>query len=219
MADFYIISDNQFFALGAASLVYKKDVSILSPEAVLNGTVDVFRGVCFIYLKNKNLHRMVCQLLEYSKCKLIFLYDSGHGVEFNRQLSPRLWPAKLAVSDFIRRTLHIHKFINKCIFTNITETKKKRILIAAKGLDCYMGWVRGRSVNYKTVHNHYRAFVHAVGVGNVSVHSLMLSEYIAVAYATLDQIQNNYSGLLSEQEPDHNIQKIEAKMVSIQNLP
>lgn len=214
MADFYIISDNQFFALGAASLVYKKDVSILSPEAVLNGTVDVHRGVCFIYLKDRNLHRMVCQLLECSKCKLIFLYDRGHGFEFNRQLSSRLWPAKLAVNDFIIRTLHIHKYINKRIFTHITETKKKHILIAAKGLDYYIRWVRGRSVNPKTIHNHYRSFVHAAGVGNVSVHSLMLSEYISVAYATIEQIQNNYAGSTIKNELDHDVQKRDENVIS-----
>jgi hypothetical protein len=48
-----------------------------------------------------------------------------------------------------------------------------------------MRWVKTRSTYPRIVHSHHRALINTLGIDNVSIHTLFLSEYIAAGRIAL----------------------------------
>lgn len=187
----YVISDNQYFSLGAAAVIKNNDVKILSPNDIINGKVKLERGICFIYIKNIMTHRVVCHLLRRSMCELIFFCDYGHSVEFNKNISPRFWSARIGLKRFRYRTTHINRFATDSVVNKISDLKLSHVFMASKGLALYIRWIYSRSGNTKIAHNKYRTLIQAVGIDRVSIHTLLLSEHMSVAFISIYYIRNN----------------------------
>lgn len=72
----YIISDNQYFALGIAGLFYKVDANIIRPQDIFDKKQFLEEGMCYVYIKNRKLHQQLCHCFRYMSCKFIFFWQT-----------------------------------------------------------------------------------------------------------------------------------------------
>ena len=168
----YIISDNQYFALGAAALIKHQQAIIVSPEELLNQNPGISSGDCYIFVRNRVLHRRLCCYLKQTNCNLIFFL-------------PGFWPARISAKSFRERSAQVARYFSRSCPENTTLSGRARMSMAAAGLERYMRWVRARSISHQAAHSHHRALIKTVGIENVSIHTLFLSEYIAASLIAL----------------------------------
>lgn len=184
MTAVYIISDNQYFALGAAALIKHQQVNIISPEELLNHPPGLCHGVCYIFVQDRMLHRQVCHYLKQMSCNIIFFLP-GLRCCMGPKLLPCFWPARISVKSFRDRCVQVARYFSRSGPENTTPARLARMCVAAEGLEHYIRWVNVRSISSKVAHTHHRALIKTVGFENVSVHTLFLSEYIAVSHLAL----------------------------------
>ncbi|TNL04457.1 hypothetical protein CYD30_23680 [Kosakonia cowanii] len=191
MKSVYIVSDNHFFSFGLRHIINDRVVYVISPEDIIKrGGLNTGDVICMIYIKNNDLFRDVCKLIQHSLCELIFFIDLKIGAAINRFISPRLWNARLSTDEIAKRIKSLSKYTRQSLLMKCSDLKKRHIFMAAKGLGYYKEWVSRRASNPKTAHNHYRTLVQAIGIENVSIHNFCLAEIISLAYVTVYNIQN-----------------------------
>ncbi|HHQ4087665.1 TPA: hypothetical protein ACSPZB_004230, partial [Citrobacter freundii] len=180
----YIISDNQYFALGAAALIKHQQAIIVSPEELLNQNPGISSGDCYIFVRNRVLHRRLCCYLKQTNCNLIFFLP-GLRYRSGTKLLPCFWPARISAKSFRERSAQVARYFSRSCPENTTLSGRARMSMAAAGLERYMRWVRARSISHQAAHSHHRALIKTVGIENVSIHTLFLSEYIAASHIAL----------------------------------
>lgn len=72
MSSVYIITDNQYFALGATAILIHQNAVIVSIEAVLKHETTLTEGICYIYVQDRMLYRQLCRHFKFTFCNLIF---------------------------------------------------------------------------------------------------------------------------------------------------
>ena len=179
----YIISDNQYFALGAAALLKHQHASIISPEELLVRT-SALEGVCYMFIRCRVMHRQLCRHLKKMACHLIFFLPGNSYCRGARLLSC-FWPAMISAKSFHDRSAHVARYFSRSRQEINTPATRTRIHMAAEGMEHYISWVNARSVTPKIAYSHHRALVNTVGIENVSIHTLFLSEYIAASHIAL----------------------------------
>ncbi len=194
MKKLYLISDNQYFMLGAATLLKVYEVCSLSPGQFIDNAVKINNDVCLVYIRDRDKYIEICKAIRHHDCELIFLLDVGENCIFSPKLPSRIWNARISVYGLLGKFIQLEKHICEKIFRNISSSKARHITMAAKGLKRYQSWLFYKANNSKATHNYYRALVHAVGIENVSVHTVLLSERIAMASMAVYDIQSRRSG-------------------------
>lgn len=60
----YIISDDQYFALGMAGLFYKLNVNIIYPQDIFDKKQFLEGGICYVYIKKQKVASTALSLLK-----------------------------------------------------------------------------------------------------------------------------------------------------------
>ncbi|MEG5888244.1 hypothetical protein UXP46_23705 [Enterobacter ludwigii] len=184
MTSVYIISDNQYFALGAAAMLTHQKALIVSPEAVLNQEITITDGICYIFARDRMLHRQLCRYFKHTYCNLIFFLP-GIRYSGDPKLLPCFWSARISAKSFRTRSTQISRYFKRYPSEMTTRARHKRVCIAAEGMEHYMRWVNARSTSPRIVHSHHRTLISTIGIDNVSIHTLFLAEYIAAGRIAL----------------------------------
>lgn len=184
MNSVYIISDNQYFALGAAAILTHKKAMIISPEAVLAQVGRITDAVCYIFVRDRMLHRQLCRYFKHTYCNLIFFLP-GIRYSGDPKLLSCFWSARISARSFHTRSTQISRYFKRYPSEMTTRARHRRVCIAAEGMEHYMRWVKTRSTSPRIVHSHHRALINTLGIDNVSIHTLFLSEYIAAGRIAL----------------------------------
>ncbi|WP_330982558.1 MULTISPECIES: hypothetical protein [Enterobacterales] len=172
-----IISDNCYFSLGLESLqASDRKVLSLTPSQILENNhllneVSVF----YVFVRNRQVHLLVCAFLEKAKGRIFFFIDRMlTDTVVQSFFLPSMAP--LRVVEFM---CYDSLWRKPNAFFSISERNRQRINYAASGLPHYMSWLRKNTHSSKDIHNQHRALLKVLGINTVSVHSLFLSEYIA----------------------------------------
>lgn len=179
MNKMYVISDNQYFNLGVLGIL-KKNVIVINPQDILDRTKGLDGGICFVYIRDRDLHYRLCYSFRNALCKFIFFLPNMQCV-MEPAILHHFWPATLDTLTFQERTSKISHDFN----LTLTPSRLRLINDLSQGIVYYTCWIRKRCNNPKTIHNHYRDIIKAAGIYGVSVHNLFLSEYIAVSYMVI----------------------------------
>jgi hypothetical protein len=190
MSKQYVISDNQYFSAGVASLIPGQACVSLVPEDIIKGFKKINSGVALIYIRNKSEFRKVCSYLADSECEMIFFFDAPPGLEVYNFVSMRFWNARLPVSMFCNRIPGRLSDTGDDFFNRMPPARRQRVFMAAKGLKYFHHWVSEKTTTKKGQHNYSRSLLQLLGIHNVSVHNLSLAEEIALACVTVCKIQN-----------------------------
>lgn len=189
MCNQYVISDNQYFSIGVASLVPGQTCVSLVPEDITTGLKKLISGVVLIYIKDRNKFHDVCRCLFSSVCELIFFFDTPPGLEMNGFVSSRFLNARISVAVFRSKIPERLICNNDSLLNRISPARRQRLFAAAQGLEYFNFWVSERTVTPKGQHNYSRSLLQVLGIYNVSLHNLLLAEEIAQACVTVLKIQ------------------------------
>lgn len=181
MSPIYIISDNQYFAMGIEALLPPDVALIVSPHKVLNDSLRITGKLCYIYVKNRTLHRQICSFLKHINCRMIFFLPEGKFLNTPKLIS-WFWSARISLEHFRQHSKQVASFFKETETGSISSARYRRVIKVAEGLDRYMVWVRSHGISRSMVHNHHRALITTMGIEKVNIHSLFLSEYIAAGY-------------------------------------
>lgn len=185
----YIISDDQYFALGMAGLFYKVNVNIIYPQDIFDKKQVLEGGICYVYIKNRRLHQLLCHYLRYMTCKFIFFLPNAH-YDVEAKFRYYFWPAKIDLHSLRKRTAQVSLYYNYNIHFTLTSASQRSIEFISQGVETYVAWIKASSKDAKVVHRHYRAVINSVGIESVSVHNLFLTEYIAVGHMLMVLLSN-----------------------------
>ena len=121
---------------------------------------------------------------------MIFFFDVNPGLELHNFISARFWNATLSVRTFSNRirTPERLRHIDDNLFGNMSRARKQHVLMAAKGLEYFNGWVSEKTSTPKGQHGYNRSLLQALGIYNVSIHNLFLAEEMALACFTIYKI-------------------------------
>lgn len=177
----YIISDDQFFALGIASLFYMVNANIIRPEDIFNKKQVIEEGVCYLYIKNRKLHQQLCHYFRCMPCKFIFFLPNAH-CDIEAKFRYYFWSAKIDLHSLMKRTAQVSLYYNYNVHFTLTSAAQRSMELISQGVETYVTRIKASNKDAKVVHRHYRAVIKSVGIESVSVHNLFLTEYIAVSH-------------------------------------
>ncbi len=200
MCNLYVISDNQYFNIGVASLIPGHACVSLVPEDITTGQKKLTSGVVLIYIKGKEKFREVCCYLSSSVCEPIFFFDVNPGLEMFDFVSTRFWNAKLSVKTFSSKMQKHLSHANDYIIDKMSSSHRHRVFMAAKGLEYFNDWVSERTKTAKGLHYYNRSLLQMLRINNVSIHNLSLAEEIALACVTVYKIQSRQRLLHQQSE-------------------
>ncbi|EBI6355358.1 hypothetical protein DYI69_19555 [Salmonella enterica] len=215
MSKQYVISDNQYFSAGVASLIPGQACVSLIPEDITGGLKKITSGVVLIYIKDRKKFRAICHYLSFTECELIFFFDANPGLEAYNFVSTRFWNARLPVSMFCNRIPGRLSDTGDDTFNRMPPARRQRVFMAAKGLKYFHYWVSEKTTTKKGQHNYGRSLLQIMGIYNVSVHNLSLAEGIALAWVTIYQTEVLRKRL--HLQPENN--SIPAGLIKKGNLP
>ncbi|MEV4978507.1 hypothetical protein MRBLME3_001642 [Enterobacter ludwigii] len=185
MESLTVISDNQFFTLGIKSLLSPSKVTIYLPDVALAEDFSLTSGFFIVYIKNREMHRDLCRKLSGVINKLIFFLPLNQIVNNECELHPCFLSAKLTPLELTGKLKSASAIFSKEFTSSITL--KDRIVLAniSKGIDAYMRKMKSTLKCPKQTHRHTKRMMSLLGIYNVNVHNLFLSEYIAAGYLPL----------------------------------
>lgn len=181
MSDIYIVTDNQYFALGIACLYNKINTTIICPQDLLDKKHSLNGGICYVYIKNRKLHHVLCRYLRNMPCQFIFFLPTVN-IDIKSKYIFRFWPVKIDLNTLRKRFTIVSLYNNYNLNAKLSPASIKRIELMSQGIESYITWVMASSKDAKEIHRHYRAAIKSTGIDRVNVHNLFLAEYIAVGH-------------------------------------
>lgn len=186
----YVISDNIFFNIGLSFAKSNTYFHSVTPEEIMSGSVKPEKGVVYIYIHDIRKLREVCFFLESTKCDLVFFFDFKKHMDFINLFGLSIWNAKIKIRTLTRyMSKYEYKRRNAQLF--IKANKKERLMMMARGIDYFQYYAGLMSENKKTVHSFFRSFLSDFGMSKVSLHNLLLSEKMSIAYMAAYNIKFN----------------------------
>lgn len=205
MCNLYVISDNQYFNIGVTSLIPDNACVSLVPEDITTGLKKLTSGLVLIYIKDKKKFREVCCYLSSSVCDLIFFFDANPGLEMHNFFSHRFWNAKSSVRTISKMIPDRLNHTAENIIGNMSPARRKRVLMAAKGLGYFNDWVSERTETSKGLHYYNRSLLQILRIYNVSIHNVFFAEEIALAFVTVYKIQSQQRTGWLYQQPENSV--------------
>jgi hypothetical protein len=182
LKDIIIISDNNYFSLGASLLLKKFNVMKLSPAHVLKDNYVDRTALYLLFINNRESHKEVCKKFQGSYCNMVFFLPVDTNIEKENNFHPCFWSAKITQRCLSKR---VFKILNKYpppLFHTLSSSRKSELVKISLGVGFYMEKLLVTKLHSKSIHRYSRKITSLVGFSNVNIHNIFLSEYIAAGH-------------------------------------
>lgn len=185
MKDIYVISDNQFFSLGVASIL-EGEAQVVPPTRVINIPKN---SKVIMYIRDRGIHRKWCEYLSHQKCRLLVFLPSPLFESFRR--TPPFIVSSMMTLRETRNTINcINSLEYVSPFENCSSEIVSTIESVSLGVGGYLKSVMTKGLSSKLAHYQHKKIIKELGWQKVNIHNIYNAQYIASVHLSVHKGMN-----------------------------